>query len=312
MKIDNKKVDMFYDLVDEACMTYYHDIKRDYLEGFISFTEALYEGVNESVLSAEATEKIEKLINDINKQDFLNEEIRLAAELILIKGYKHKNMNLDFLTPDAICYIFSYLVNTMVKSDYKELLSNDKELTIMDTVIGAGNMLQTVINNAEVNIKGIGIEKDELFARLATAVSMLIDNEVVVNCNDAKEPNPNIADIIIGDFGEISEIYDIIISRLDNIKENGYFAYLINNDFFAKADSKFRERLLKEATLMGLIVLPQTFVSGNHVGKSILVGKKEVLTDFQMSVINIDDLSEDSMIKVIYKINKMFNINGGN
>ena len=28
MKIDNKKVDMFYDLVDEACMTYYHDIKR--------------------------------------------------------------------------------------------------------------------------------------------------------------------------------------------------------------------------------------------------------------------------------------------
>lgn len=312
MKIDNKKVDMFYDLVDEACMTYYHDIKRDYLEGFISFTEALYEGVNESILSIEATEKLERIINDINKHEFLNEEIRLAVELVLIKGYKHKNMNLDFLTPDAICYIFSYLINTMVKAGYKELIGSDKKLIVLDTVIGAGNMLQTVINNSEVNVLGIGIEKDELFARLATAVSMIIDNEVIVNCNDAKEANPNLADIIIGDFGENSDIYDIIISRLNNIKGNGYFAYLINNDFFAKADPKFREKLLKEATLMGLIVLPSGFVSGNHVGKSILVGKKEVLTDFQMSVINIDDLSEDSMIKVIYKINKMFNINGGN
>ena len=47
MKIDNKKVDLFYDLVDSACMTYYEDIKRDYLEGFISFADALINGLND-------------------------------------------------------------------------------------------------------------------------------------------------------------------------------------------------------------------------------------------------------------------------
>ena len=40
---------------------------------------------------------------------------------------------------------------------------------------------------------------------------------------------------------------------------------------------------------------------------SIIIGKKEILKDYQMSVITInDDLSENNMEIVMNKINKMF------
>lgn len=308
MQIDNKKVDLFYDLIDKACMIYYNDIKRDYLEAFISFTNALINGLDEPKLSSKAVQKLEKIINQISSQDFLNEEVRLAVELVLIKGYKHRNLLLDFLTPDGVSYIFSFIVNSIINNDqkYKDLDDDDfDEVVVMDTVMGAGNMLNTIINNGARNITGIGIERDILLANLAKSLAEIIDNDIIVNVQDAKVKFNALADIIVGDFGETEDVYDIILARLDNILNNGYFAYMVNNDFFTKATNEFKEALLKEATLMGLIVLPSNFVKKGHVGKSIIVGKKEILKDYQMSVISIDENLSD-MNNVAKKINKMF------
>lgn len=308
MQIDNKKVDLFYDLIDKACMIYYNDIKRDYLEAFISFTNALINGLDEPKLSNKAVQKLEKIINQISSQDFLNEEVRLAVELVLIKGYKHRNLLLDFLTPDGVSYIFSFIVNSIISNDskYKDLDDDDfDEVVVMDTVMGAGNMLNTIINNGARNITGIGIERDILLANLAKSLAEIIDNDIIVNVQDAKIKFNALADIIVGDFGETEDVYDIILARLDNILNNGYFAYMVNNDFFTKATNEFKEALLKEATLMGLIVLPSNFVKKGHVGKSIIVGKKEILRDYQMSVISIDENLSD-MNNVAKKINKMF------
>ena len=308
MQIDNKKVDLFYDLIDKACMIYYNDIKRDYLEAFISFTNALINGLEEPKLSNKAVQKLEKIINQISSQDFLNEEVRLAVELVLIKGYKHRNLLLDFLTPDGVSYIFSFIVNSIINNDpkYKDLDDDDfDEVVVMDTVMGAGNMLNTIINNGARSITGIGIERDILLANLAKSLAEIIDNDIIVNVQDAKIKFNALADIIVGDFGETEDVYDIILARLDNILNNGYFAYMVNNDFFTKATNEFKEALLKEATLMGLIVLPSNFVKKGHVGKSIIVGKKEILKDYQMSVISIDENLSD-MNNVAKKINKMF------
>ena len=308
MQIDNKKVDLFYDLIDKACMIYYNDIKRDYLEAFISFTNALINGLDEPKLSSKAVQKLEKIINQISSQDFLNEEVRLAVELILIKGYKHRNLLLDFLTPDGVSYIFSFIVNSIINNDpkYKDLDDDDfDEVVVMDTVMGAGNMLNTIINNGARSITGIGIERDILLANLAKSLAEIIDNDIIVNVQDAKIKFNALADIIVGDFGETEDVYDIILARLDNILNNGYFAYMVNNDFFTKATNEFKEALLKEATLMGLIVLPSNFVKKGHVGKSIIVGKKEILKDYQMSIISIDENLSD-MNNVAKKINKMF------
>lgn len=303
MTIDNNKVDLFYDLFDSALMTYYEDIKRDYLEAFVSFTDALINGLDDSKLSEDAILKLEQIIAKIEQEEFLNEEVRLASELLFIKGFKARNMNLDFLTPDAINYIFSFVCNSIIYNQYKD----KNEIVIMDTVIGTGNLLQTIINNAKVHVKGIGIEKEETFAMLSKSLAELMDNELIINYNDAKNKINATTDIVVGDFGESKEVYDIILSRLENIVDKGYFVYLINNDFFVNLPQGFKEKLTKDATLVGLIVLPQKFISKGHIGKSILIGKKEVMKDYQMSVVNIDsDLSEKNMETVMKKINKMF------
>lgn len=304
MTIDNKKVDLFYDLFDKACMTYYYDCnKMDYLDAFNAFTKVLEEGVYDSKVPDKTTKKLDKIIEKINENEFNNEEVRLACELVMIKGYKHRNMNLDFLTPDAISYLFSFICNAIINKDYK-----NEMIAIMDTVVGAGNLLMTVVNNSVVEeVNAIGIEKDPLFASLAYSLSVLTNNDLIVNCNDAKAKNINLADIIIGDFGENDDIYDIIIERMNNILNKGYFVYLINNDFFQKAPKDFKEKITKTSTLLGLVVLPKTFVHKDHIGKSIIIGKKEQLTDYQMSVIQIaDELTQENLLNFKTKIENMF------
>ena len=51
--------------------------------------------------------KLEELENKIVEADILNEEVRKALILLIVKAFKHCKMNLDNLTPDFICFIFA-------------------------------------------------------------------------------------------------------------------------------------------------------------------------------------------------------------
>ena len=312
----NKHVDVFYDFVDKACMAIYDDIHLDYLESFIIVSNAITRITNEDVdlmdnsfydkrLSSKCVKKLAKIYLDLEQYEFRSEEVRLATELILIKGFKARNLLLDFVTPDTINYLFSYIINSIIR--YNKDFSNLENIRIMDTVLGTGNLVQTIINNSEANISACGIEHDELLVHIAKSFNDLLDNELVINYQNALDDNYNNCDIVIGDFGESKELYDIILKRLDNL-DDGYFIYLINNDFFEKASEDFKKKLISVSTLIGLIVLPKNFVANGHVGKSILIGKKEVLTDYRLGVIQIDeDFSQENINSTFNKIDKMIN-----
>ena len=300
-----KKVNKFYDLIDKACFVYYEDQKTDYLEAFIKVASDLTIDFDEGKLSDKAIDKLHQIYHKIEEDSFLNEEVRLACELIIMKGLKQRNLILDFITPDVINYLYTYIVHAILEfTSYK----NKKELVIMDTVLGTGNLLQAIINNTDkVEIKGIGIDHDELLVHTAKALSELLGNELVINYQDAKNDNYEYADIVIGDFGEVEDAHEIILKRIINLPDDGYFIYLINNDFFAKCSDEVRDKIRKEMTFIGLVVLPEKFTSSSHIGKSIIVGKKAVLSDYQMAVIKIDEnINKDSFEDAINKINKMF------
>ena len=300
-----KKVNKFYNLIDKACLVYYEDQKTDYLEAFIKVSKDLTMDFNEGKLSDKAIDKLHQIYHKIEEDSFLNEEVRLACELIILKGLKQRNIILDFMTPDVINYLYTYIINAILKyTNYKD----KKELVIMDTVLGTGNLLQTIINNVDkVEIKGIGIDHDELLVHTARALSELLGNELVINYQDAKNDNYEYADIVIGDFGEVNDVHEIILKRLINLPNDGFFVYLINNDFFIKGSDSIKEKLKKETTFIGLIVLPDKFTSEGHIGKSIIIGKKAIMKDYQMAVIKIDEnVNKDSFEDAINKINTMF------
>lgn len=300
-----KKVDKFYNLIDKACTIHYEDLKMDYIEAFIKVANDLTNEFDEDKLSDEAIDKIKAIYEKIESEHFLNEEVRLACELIIIKGLKHRNLVLDFITPDVINYLYTYIVKAILNyTDY----SKKEELVILDTVLGTGNLLQTIINNInEVDIKGVGIEFDELLIHTAKALSELVGNELVINYQDAKNENYQYADIVIGDFGNVRDVYDIILKRTLNLPDGGYFIYLIDNDFFVNCKEEYKKKIKDELTFVGLVVLPNRFTAEGHIGKSILIGKKATLKDYEMAVIKIhEELDKDSFEDAIDKINNMF------
>ena len=133
----------------------------------------------------------------------------------------------------------------------------------------------------------------------------LLDNNLKIYYQDPIKPIYDIVDIIIGDLDRTKDKYELMLERLENLKSNGFFIYLIDNDFFNQMISGFKESLSKYATLMGLIVLPDSLTNDSHIGKSILIGKKAVLSDYHMSILKIESFSKDSIATTFQRVKNM-------
>lgn len=315
MQISNEKINLFFDYVDKACMTLYNDIRIDYLEALIRVGNDIIFEVDDSKITDETYNELIEIYKEFVKNSFTNEEIRLALELLIIKGFKHRKLSLDIITPDTINYLLSIIVETKFK--------DRKSISILDTLLGTSNTLQTISNNISVKSNLIGIEKEDYFVKLAEVSSNLQNNEMKIYYQDALKEINDLVDIVIADFNNCefdsqeysSYLYDlgiryfpylVIEKRLDNIVDDGYFIFVIDNDFFSvEGNQEFRKYLEKQATLMSLIVLPQNIVREGCIGKSILIGKKAVLNNYHMSILNIERMDNDYIKDSVDKIKKL-------
>ena len=225
-----------------------------------------------------------------------------------IKGTEHEITDLPgiyslspYTTEEEVSRNYVFEENPDLIINIVDATSLERSLYLTTQLLELNCKVLVALNMADIlEKKGLKIDVDKLSKELGTKV---------VQISALKETGmDDLLKAIDEDFTTLNkEIYDIILKRLDNLQEKGYFVYLINNDFFINVPKNFREDLVSRSTLLGLIVLPQKFVSKGHIGKSIIIGKKEILKDYQMSVITInDDLSENNMEIVMNKINKMF------
>lgn len=295
----DKNVDLFYDLVDSACMVLYDELKLDYISALSRVSKDLNEGIDEKMLSAESTASLEKIYEDISNHNFLNEEIRLALGLLIVKGLKHLNYPLGFITPDFVNYLFAYIINMMAHKDFR----------IMDVTLKTGNLLFTISNFVNYECELIGIENDELMLKIARLSSEFLNTELKIYYNKLLEDNYEQVDFIVGELDSKRENdvflpYAIINKYLSNLCEDAFFLFLVDNDFFSQKEiATFKKDF--SCTLCGLIVLPEGLFRNNHVGKSILIGTKATLRQFEMLVINFPDYNNrDEMKKMIDEIKK--------
>lgn len=308
-----EKVDYFYDLFDEAAMLHYEALGLKYLDAFVKVSEGILNGEIDRRFSEEDAERLRKIYEEIKTTSFYNEEIRLALELLLVKGFKHENLPLDLLTPDSVNYLFARIISGLFPGD---------KIAILDTALGTGNLLAAVNNNIENETELFGIERDERLARIACLAADLQGAEITCYCQDALKDVYEAVDVVIGDIDGYElpdgllledELYGhgvryfpylLIHRRLKNIKPGGFFVYLVNNDFFQKPKSEvFKAHLEEEASLPGLIMLPRTIVQPGHPGKSILIGKKA--RGASLSLLEIPDFKEETLKKIFGKIDIM-------
>jgi len=284
-----KKIDLFSDYLDRAALIIYEDLHVDYLTCLIYAGKALlgYENTN---LNSDSIIKLNKIIADINQHSFGNEEVRLALQPLIVKGFKHLQIYpLDLMTPDTVVFLFAYLIENIY----------DKDIKILDIALGTGNLLNGINNFLSHEAELFGIEKEQKLVELAKVSSELQNNSNIIYLNNSLDPIEEIVDVVIGDLDTyyIKDDYFpyLAINKfLNNLNENGMFIYLIDNDFFMKSgNEKFKENFY--GTLLGLIVLPDTMFKGT--GKSILIGTNKKLEKYEMMVTNMPSFKKQKEVQ---------------
>lgn len=298
---DGNRINRMVDVLDEAIMKcYFASIDEEHENSDVTnynvehpstnYYEAMIKIVNYFLdeiplhIDDDAQQEIDDILEtfrlDVEENGLNTEEIRKALFLLDIKAYKSVNFSLDILTPDAIGLIFARLLDAYFNEATK--------LTIFDPNFGIGNLMFTVNNHLDKEIKMIGMENHELLAKVAVCKANMMMEDLTMYYQDALEYSIHDIDVVISDLAVYtyqndafhSTLYDQKISyfpylAIEHDLLNTQFHpsfYLINNDFFTNQDSKtFHAYLSQYAHIECLIVLPISMFQNEASAKSILV-----------------------------------------
>ena len=273
--MDKKNIEIFYDYFDFISNHLYHEYQKTYLEGMNEAFSLLLDDKTEGDYREEdillLREQKEKII-DI---EFHPEEVRKSVQLGLLKGYKHAYLSNAQITPDTLGLFMGY---------------NKRPLeSILDPLVGTGNLGYSIINYLEKDIKFYGVDDDHLKCSLSRNIGDLLNIENEMFYQDTVSYYDQGFDCIVTDMPLFTDPddylpYKVINHHLDGLKEGGYFFSIIDNDFFEKSGSEvFKKEIDSKGHIFGLIKLSETLFKATP--KSILIIRKkgvnvEPLKDF--------------------------------
>lgn len=292
--INNKNIDKYYDLFDSACMILVNKAKLNYLQAFLRIYEDIKEGnTKKKNLSDEDVGKLEEYENQICDAYLLNEEIRQALVLIMVKAFKHVDASLDLMTPDSIAYIFTFIIQNLFEKDIK----NEKKdkISILDINLGTSNLINLIANNLSFDANLTGIEIDEAYAYISEAFSSLQGNEIVIYKNSCLDYMTLGANAIIGDLDCRLEEgkylpYEAILKYQHTNIDHSFMIFLVDNDFFNQEGiDEFKKNF--KGTIIGLIMLDEALFKKK--AKSILIISPKKYKDLDTLAIRLPSAKEE-------------------
>lgn len=269
MKKEN--IEKFYDYFDNVCELLYNRYNKPYLDSMNEAFEYLLDDEVESSYDEDVLDEMMHLKELISDVSFNPEEVRKAVQLGLLKGYKHTYSSNALITPDTIGIFIGYLV--------KKLYKNRTLENILDPLMGTGNLVYSIINYMEKDIKAYGIDNDHLKCNLAKNIGDLMDIENEVFYQDTLTYYDKGFDLVVADMPVLTDDdnylpFQIINHHIDSLIDGGYFISIIDNDFFEKKNSGiFRQEIDKKGYIFGLIKLSESLFKNNP--KSILILRKK-------------------------------------
>lgn len=302
-------IDIVFDCLDEAALIYYDAVKLDYLLALSEIANNLTNDIYTYNLSEEVLDKLNSVYNKIKGISLSTEEIRQALQLYVIKGFKHVNYKLDLMTPDFINYLFVLIV--------KELFSGS-DLNIIDPNLGTGNLLATIYNNYLGKINLTAVEDDGYLVEFARAFFLLQDIDISIYYQDALGVISGKYNLFISDLDSYyvdEEIdgfnyfpYLVLRKYMDNLEDDGYFIFLVDNDFFKVDYSNLLRTLDNEVSILGVITLPSNLFSNSDKEKSIVIAKKTKIKINELNVVEFNALNSAGIKDATSKIMTMINI----
>ena len=229
--INKLNIEKFYDYFDEVANLLYSNYKLSYLEGMNEAFNFLLDDKFEGEYSFDDITSMYVLKFEITDISFEREEIRKSVQLGLLKGYKHVFTSNAYLTPDTIGIFIGYLV--------EKLYRGIKLDSILDPLIGSGNLVFTVLNHLKKKAKVYGLDNNILKCKLSRNIADLLEFENEVFFQDTLTYYDQGFDLIVTDLpvsDDDSEYfpYKVINHHLDSLGEGKYFFAIIENDFFER------------------------------------------------------------------------------
>ena len=269
--MEKKNIEIFYDYFDFVSNHLYHTYQKTYLEGMNEAFSLLLDNDTEGDYREEDIILLREQKDKIMDIEFRPEEVRKSVQLGLLKGYKHAYESNALITPDTIGMFIGYLI--------KKLYKNRELDSILDPLVGTGNLAYTIINYLEKDIKLYGVDEDYLKCNLARNIGDLLHIENEIFFQDTVSYFDQGFDCIVTDMPVLTDHdnylpYQIVNHHLEGLKEGGYFFSIIDNDFFEKPGSEvFKQEIDKKGNIFGLIKLSESLFKGTP--KSILIIRKK-------------------------------------
>ena len=226
--INRQNIEKFYDYFDSIANLLYSNYKLSYVEGMNEAFNFLLDDKFEGEYSLEDIAQIKEFKLDIIDVSFEKEEIRKSVQLGLLKGYKHVYISNAYLTPDTIGIFIGYLVEKLYRG--RELLS------ILDPLMGSGNLVFTILNHLKQKAKIFGLDNDILKCKISRNISDLLEYDNEMFFQDTLTYFDHGFDLIVTDLPLNEDDndyfpYKVINHHLDSLGDGDYFFAVIENDF---------------------------------------------------------------------------------
>lgn len=322
----NMSVDTVFRLLDEAAISIQQEKNMTYLEALVETAEHWYRGdIQTRERDETLAHRLQKHFDTSSFQSVDPETMRKGMQLAVLKGMKEGIQPHHEMTPDAISLFLAYLLNKWMKgtSSYR----------LLDPAIGTGNLMLALMNHADGEIAGYGVEADELLLKLASIGANLQQHPLELFHGDSVQPlyvdpvDAVVCDLPVGYYpnDEIAKAYTtafttghsyvhhlLIEQSLHYLKPGGIALFLIPNFLFESEGSQaLRDVMKHEAYIQGVLQLPTSMFKKEQHSKSILMLQKKGNDAKQGEPVLLAELpsftNESALSDMMGKINEWFN-----
>jgi len=300
--INQKNIEILFDCFNASATLLYKRYKKSYLEGLVITCENIMTNSIEEKYK-DISKELEDILKTVSSLEFKKEEIRKAFQFACLRGFKHKNITNQMITPETIGIFINYLITK---------LYDKQNLILLDPLVGTGNLIITIANNSSQIKEIIGVDKDFTSYQLSSALFDMLNYGDHVFFQDILTFEYSSSDVIVTDFSGVEEdlIYNIIEHCNINIQSGGFLIGLFDCEVVEP------EKLVKQSVnlnkywkLFGMINLPKNIVKNKS--KCIVIFQREGEDVIQPNKFLLVDLpefdKEEEMKHVINQINNWFN-----
>ena len=291
-------VESLFDQLDQTTKLIEQNLETTYLDALTETIANLADGgrvkVVDDLPDAQTVQQLTAIYATVNLNQYEAEVIRQAIQLAVLKGLRQVKVEPNKqMTPDAIGYLVAYLAEVFGGTTKLE--------TVLDPVVGTGNLLTTVMNHIQSitkqSIRGFGVDNDDSLLEIAGISSELQKLDATFFHQDAIEPlliqpvDIAVADLPIGFYPVDERAQDfetkaseghsyahhlLIEQTMHYVKDGGFGFFLVPNVILETNEAKQLVKwITKHVYLQGLLSLPVNLFKTKEGQKAILVLQKQ-------------------------------------